>query len=235
MINIKVLASSSRGNCYYVTDGVTPLLLECGISWKEIQRGLDFQTSDIQGCLISHEHGDHCKAVRDVLKAGIEVYASRGTFVTINVSSHKTIFAFDRKPFKIGTWTILPFEVQHDAEEPLGYLLVNKQGEKLLFITDSYYCKYRFKGLTHIMLEANHSYAILDRNVENGSLHPDMRRRLIQSHFSLENVKKFLQANDLRQVQEIHLIHLSENNSDAEFFKAEVQRLTGKPTYIARS
>jgi phosphoribosyl 1,2-cyclic phosphodiesterase len=60
-----------------------------------------------------------------------------------------------------------------------------------------------------------------------------LKSRLLKSHFSLENVKQFLRANDLSRVREIWLLHLSDGNSDAERFKREVMELTGKPTYIA--
>lgn len=62
-MDIQVLASSSKGNCYRVSNGSTPLLLECGIRFKEIQQKLNFRLSEIAGCLVSHEHQDHCKAV----------------------------------------------------------------------------------------------------------------------------------------------------------------------------
>jgi phosphoribosyl 1,2-cyclic phosphodiesterase len=60
-----------------------------------------------------------------------------------------------------------------------------------------------------------------------------MRRRLLRSHFSLENVLDFLKANDMSKVQEIHLLHLSDNNSDEVLFRRRVQEATGKPVYIA--
>lgn len=233
MIEIKVLASSSRGNCYYATDGVTPLLLECGISWKAIQQGLDFQTAELQGCLITHEHKDHCKALADVMKAGIDCYMSAGTVKALGIDGHRIKTIKTQEQFDIGSWTILPFETQHDGEEPIGFLLANKEGDKLLFATDTYYIKYRFQGLTHIMLECNHSYDILDKNVESGALPLAMKNRLIQSHFSLENVKEFFKANDLSKVKEIYLLHLSDGNSDADRFKREIQQLTGKVVYVA--
>jgi len=55
-MEIKVLASGSSGNAYFVSDGKTPLLLEAGIPFKEIQRGLNFRLQELVGCLISHEH-----------------------------------------------------------------------------------------------------------------------------------------------------------------------------------
>jgi phosphoribosyl 1,2-cyclic phosphodiesterase len=104
---------------------------------------------------------------------------------------------------------------------------------KLLYITDSYYCKYRFKGLNHIMIEANYSKEILNENLYNDNTALPVRDRVVESHMSLETCKEFLQANDLSQVKDIALIHLSDSNSDAERFKREVEGLTGKPTYIA--
>jgi phosphoribosyl 1,2-cyclic phosphodiesterase len=233
MIDIKVLASSSKGNCYHVTDGSTSLLLECGIKFKEIQKALNFQTSSIAGCLISHEHKDHCKGVNEVMKAGIDVYTSQGTAEALNLSGHRYKVIRAKEQFTISTWTILPFDVQHDVSEPLGFLLVNQSGEKLLFATDTYYIKYKFKGLTHIMMECNYSMDILNENISRGSVPQIMKKRLMKSHFSLENVKEFFKANDLSKVQEIHLLHLSDNNSDEERFKREIMELTGKVVYIA--
>lgn len=234
MIDIKVLASSSKGNCYLVDDGSTQLLLECGISFKEIQRKLNFKTSSIAGCLISHEHGDHAKAVKDVIKAGIDIYTAKGTQEALGVTGHRLKTIASLEQFNIGTWTILPFEAKHDAAEPLGFLLMNQTGEKLLFATDTYYIKYRFKGLTHIMVEANYSLDILNENVSSGRILPEMKKRLLKSHLSLHNAKKFLKANDLSRVGVIYLIHLSDSNSDAEQFKREVAELTGKHTIVAK-
>lgn len=233
MIEIKTIASGSAGNCYLITDGVTPLLLEAGITIKRIREGTEFKLSTIVGCLISHEHLDHSKAIIDVLKAGINTYMSVGTKEAMKLSHHriKTIEAM--KSFQIGTWKVTPFDVQHDAKEPVGFLLVNDAGDKLLFATDTYYVKYKFSGLTHIMLEANYSEEILSENIESGRVHPAMEKRLLKSHFSLENVKEFLKANDLSKVQEIHLLHLSDTNSNEQVFKQEIQKLTGKMVYIA--
>lgn len=233
MVEIQALASGSTGNCYRVTDGSTPLLLECGIPIKEIKQGLNFQTSQIAGCLISHEHQDHCKSVKDILKAGIDCYMSQGTAEAIEATGHRIKVIKAQEQFKIGTWKIMPFGTQHDAKEPLGYLLANQSGDKLLFATDTYYVKYKFVGLTHIMVECNCALDILRANVEAGLVPPVLKDRLLRSHFSLENVKGFLRANDLSQVQEIWLLHLSNDNSDAARFKHEIQELTGKPVYVA--
>lgn len=234
MIEIKPLASSSRGNCFRITDGVTPLLLELGISFKDIQKKLDFKTSDIQGCLVTHAHKDHSKSVLDATKAGLDVYLSKGTKDEIGVTGHRIKAIEAMKQFKIGTWTILPFDTVHDAPDSLGFLLANSPGEKLLFLTDTAYCKYRFNGLTHLLIECNHSRDILNKNVSAGKIPSAMKKRLMHSHMSLEVLKEFLKANDLSKVQEIWLIHLSDGNSDEARFKREVQSLTGKPVYVAQ-
>lgn len=233
MIEITPLASGSSGNCYRVTDGNTPLLLECGIPWKQIQRVLEFQTSELAACLISHEHLDHCKAIKEVTKAGIDCYMSEGTRAALGIDGHRAGTVKAKAHFKVGTWSVLPFETQHDATEPLGFLLGNTAGDKLLYATDTFYVRYRFNGLTHIMCECNYSLDILQENVAAGRVPMELKNRLMKSHFSLDNVKEFLRANDLSQVREIWLIHLSDGNSDAARFKREIQELTGKMVFIA--
>jgi phosphoribosyl 1,2-cyclic phosphodiesterase len=233
-MDIRVLASGSAGNCYCVSDGSTSLLLECGISVKQIRRGLGFGLTNVAACLVSHEHQDHAKAVADVLRAGVEVYTSPGTIKALGLEHHRLRPVRAKETFKVGTWTVRAFETQHDAQEPLGFLLHSQaSNDRLLYATDTYYIRYKFPGLTHIMVECNYAADILEANVKRGSVPEVLKKRLLTSHFSLDNVKEFLKANDLSQVREIWLLHLSDGNSDAERFKREVQALTGRPVYIA--
>lgn len=228
MIEIKTLATGSKGNCYHITDGSIPLLLECGISFKQIQQGVNFETSSLGGVLVTHEHKDHCKGVESVLNRGLDVYMSKGTQEALQLQHHRINTVESKKQFRVGTWTILPFDVQHDVNEPLGFLLQSDNGGKLLFATDTYYVKYRFTGLTHIMIECNYDQQTLDDNVESGRIHPAMRKRVMRSHFSLENLLEFFEANDLSKVEEIHLLHLSDGNSNVERVFKAVARATGK-------
>lgn len=233
MIDIAPIASGSLGNCYRITDSMTPLLLECGIPYKEMQKRLNFRISEIVACLISHEHQDHSKAVKDLMKAGIDCYMSQGTAEALDVSGHRLHIIKARQQFQLGSWTVLPFETQHDAVEPLGFLLANQAGDKLLYATDTYYIKYKFRGLTHIMIECNYAADILKTNVKAGLVEPALKSRILKSHFSLENVKNFLKANDLSKIQEIWLLHMSDGNSDEARFKREIQELTGKMVFVA--
>ena len=231
-MDIKVLASSSRANAYRISDGKTALLLEAGLSYKELQRALDFKTTELTAVLITHEHKDHSRAVADLAKAGIDCYMSAGTKEALGLSGHRIHELWPRVQTQIGTWTVLPFETQHDAAEPLGYLLASGQ-EKLLFATDTYYIRYKFNELTHIMVECNYAADILQENVEAERIPAALKQRLLQSHFSLANVKEFLRANDLSKVEEIHLLHLSDGNSDEARFKREIQELTGRVVMVA--
>ena len=176
---------------------------------------------------------DHSKAVKDIMRAGIDCYISAGTAEALGISGHRLHIIKAKQQFRIGTWKILPFETQHDAQEPLGFLLANRNGDKLLYATDTFYIRYRFQGLTHIAVECNYSLDILRANVEAGMVEPALKNRILKSHFSLENVKNFLKANDLSKVQEIWLLHMSDGNSDANRFKREIQELTGKMVFIA--
>lgn len=230
-MNIKTLASGSKGNCYYLNDGSAPLLIEAGISVKEIKKRLGFGLSEIEGCLISHSHKDHCKSVKDLTKAGIDCYMSHDTEETIGFESHRINIIEPKQQFKIGSWSILPFDLQHDVPN-LGFLLYNGT-HKVLYLTDTAYCKYIFSNLTHILIECNFSETILNENVANGVTPLEQKKRTIRSHMSVERVKDFMRANDLSQVEEIHLLHLSDDNSDSEDFKRQIQAATGKMVFVA--
>ncbi len=231
-MEVRAFASSSSGNCYYISDGSTPLLLDCGLAYREIQRLMNFRMTELAGVLVTHEHMDHAKAVKDAMKAGLDVYMSWGTAEALGVAGHRVKIVQPQVQFSLGTWTILPFDTVHDAAEPLGFLLASGS-EKLLYLTDTAYCKYRFSGLTHILAEANYSTDILNANVEAGVLPAELRNRLLRSHMSLETLKELLRANDLSRVQEIMLIHLSSGNADAARFKREIQAVSGKLVTIA--
>lgn len=168
-----------------------------------------------------------------MLKAGVDIFASGETIQSMGLDGHRVNTVTHGVQFQVGTFVILPFELQHDVPNT-GYLLYSTiTKEKLVFITDSCYCKYTFSGINYFLLECNHSYDILDANVANGHLPAEMKKRLMRSHMSLENAKKFLLANDLSKAQEIWLIHLSDGNSCAERFKKEIQEIVGRPVYIA--
>lgn len=232
-MEIKVLASGSTGNAYRISDGQTSLLLDAGIPLKAIQVGCQFRVTQLNGCFVSHAHGDHSKAVKELAKLGVDIYTSHGTIAACGLTGHRIHTVKALEEITVGTFKILPFDVQHDAPEPLGFLFTSTEtGEKLLYFTDTYYIKYRFRGLTHIMAECNYSLDNIKRSVQAGYIPQDLVPRLIKSHMSLEHFLDVLRANDLSKVMQIYLLHLSNNNSDEKRFKEEVQKLTGTEVYV---
>lgn len=234
-MKLTVIGSSSSGNCYILENDHESLLLECGLAFDKIKQGLKFNLRKVVGCLISHEHGDHCKGVHDVIKAGINIFASAGTIKAMGVSAdHHRVHTVKRnEQFKVGGWTVLPFDVKHDAAEPFGYLLNHAETGKTLFLTDTFYCEYVFPGLNNILIEANYCQKIIDQKVLAGTYLQFLRDRNLKAHMSIDTCKKTLQAYDLTAVNNIVLIHLSSSNSDAISFHKQISELTGKSVHIA--
>lgn len=229
---LRVLGSNSKGNCYLLSTSKETLIIECGMKYKDILEGLDYDLSKVVGCLVTHEHKDHSKSAKELIGNGIYVYTSKGTaksmFSELDYQYYRIKKISDGKAFKIGEFTILPFNVHHDAEEPLGFLINHKEIGNLLFLTDTYYCDYNFKNLNHILVECNYS----KEYIEDDTL--SLRNRIVNSHFELSNVIEFLKANDLSKVKNIMLLHLSSSNADESHFKEEIEKNIGLPVGIAK-
>ncbi|RLC19399.1 MAG: MBL fold metallo-hydrolase [Deltaproteobacteria bacterium] len=236
MIEVQIMASGSSGNCYHISDdGSRSFLIECGIRFEKIQKFTGYNLASMQGCLISHSHKDHCKAYKNIMRLGLDTWMSEQTAKELNSSGHRGKQFSAKLEFNIGpckNWTILPFKLQHDVDNH-GFLILSKHsGERLVYITDSYYCRYKFPKVNIYMVECNYSREILDENYKAGKIERFLRDRVLKSHFSLENVLNFFKANDLSHCREIHLLHISNGNGDSEQFKIEVEKLTGIPTYV---
>lgn len=156
---------------------------------------------------------------------------SAGTAQALKLSDHRVKIVSAMKQLKIGSWTVLPFDVIHDAEEPLGFLLANGK-DKIFYSGDTAYIKYKFKRLTHILIEANYEDSLLQENIDNGKCEPGLKNRLLKTHMSLSQVIGFLKANDLRTTREIILIHISDRNANAEQMREIIIKETGKPVRI---
>lgn len=233
-MNFKPLASSSRGNCYVVESGdAASLLLEAGIPAKRIREGLSFGLSRLAACLVSHVHGDHSKAVPDLLKAGVDVYLPRETAQAMHVEAHhRTHILASGGQEDVGGWTVRAFELHHDAPA-LGFLIQAPDGDKLLFVPDTAYLANRFQGIRIIAVECNYVADKLSANVQRGAIPQAVGHRVRRAHMSLDTVIGLLKANDLSRCREIHLLHLSDGNSDEEEMRRRVQETTGVATYIA--
>lgn len=233
-MDIKVLASGSSGNCYLITDNHNhKLLIECGIPWKEILKGIDFDLEHIDGCLVTHEHKDHSKAIKDVAGHSINVYCSKGTAEAANVlDSYRVHPVENGKEFYIGSWKILPLKAEHDAKEPLMFVIISGCN-CLLFATDTMFIPYKFKGLTHVMLEVNYDMDILNGNIEEDIIARERKYRLMYSHMNIDTAKKFFKVNEWENLKRIILIHLSRQNSNGKKFIKEIEKITGLPVETA--
>lgn len=232
-MKINPIASGSSGNAYYISDGMSSLLLDAGIPLSRIQEGCGYTVSRLSGCLVTHAHGDHVKAAKDLAKMGVDIYTSQGTIERIGLSGHRIHRVRSREPVRIGSFDVLPFDVEHDAPEPLGFLMRSAvTQEKLLYFTDAYYLRYTFKGLTHIMMEANYDPDAMAENVRNGRIAIQRAKRTIRSHMSINTAIETLKSFDLSRLQQVYLLHLSNDNSIADEFKRKVQAITGSEVYL---
>jgi len=231
-MRLHIIGSSSKGNCYVLENDRMALILEAGVNIKEVKKVLDFNVSKIVACLITHEHGDHSGHVKSFLEAGIDVYTSAGTIKALKIDHHRLHPLSNMKKVIVKSFSILPFDVKHDCAEPLGFLVDHPDTGTFVFATDTYYIPYKFQDLNNILIECNYSKAILNANIEKG-LNQVVRDRVVESHMELNTCTDFLLANDLSKVNNIVLLHLSDGNSNAEQFKAEVENLTGKTVHIA--
>jgi phosphoribosyl 1,2-cyclic phosphodiesterase len=211
------------------------LIIEAGVRFDTIKKALQYNLRNVVGCIITHEHKDHCKAAESMMLAGINCYSTAGTLDAIGVKSHRAMIIGKDQIFSLGDFRLKAFGVKHDVSDPVGYLINHEECGTVLFLTDTYYCEYTFPPLNNILVEANYCQKILDDRLKRGENPKVVRDRVIESHLSIDNCKALLKANDLSKVNNIVLIHLSDKNSDEKRFKREVEELTGKTVHIAEA
>lgn len=234
MIKVRVFGSGSSGNCYCLDNGTSQLLLEAGVKFSRVQKMMGFSFKRVDGLLITHEHTDHSKYLKDFEKrTNVYFYTSPGTLVALDKSNYRYHPLEKFKSRKIGDWKVTPFPVEHDAADPVGYLIETNADDRLLYVTDTYYVRYCFKNITQMLVEMNYSLEIANNNQQQGRLMKSLENRIFKSHFEESNSLAFIKANMSPSLQWVELIHLSDANSDEREFKRKVQELTGVPVYVA--
>lgn len=229
-IKIEILASGSTGNAYRITEGKRAILIDPGVPYKQLQALCNYKLSEIDSVLVSHEHADHCLAVKDLSRTGVEICMSagtRGALKTLNGSIFKLLKAEQQMDMVMG-WKVLPFGIVHDAAEPLGFLILSPAGEKILYASDTCYIRHRFTGVNHFVVEANHSEDLLQKNERIPS---SLKDRIRMSHFEIGRVLEFYRSQDLSAARSIHMIHVSESNGDVDLFASEIEKVVGLPVY----
>jgi phosphoribosyl 1,2-cyclic phosphodiesterase len=219
-MKIKTFQSGSSGNLHLLQHGEKKLLIECGLPFAKIKKYLDFDLN-VDGCLLSHCHMDHAKSANEIMQAGIDLYCSQETADALKLSGHRLKIVKYNEYFRVNGWYVLPLKTKH-ALGSMAFMIDIEQ-TRVLFATDTGSFNYRLNDLTHIMIEANWSDKTASAEYMGGT---------IGKHMSLKAVLNFLAINNLSRVQEIHLIHLSNRHANADYFKTECQKATGKPVYI---
>lgn len=224
MIDIKIIASGSSGNCYRISDGKTALLLDAGIPIKQIQKALDFRLGDIRGCFITHQHSDHCKGADDLYTRGISLYGNTDLALALDdLTKVKRLEALH--PVGVDTWTVTPFDVYHDVPCFAFKLQSLVTGESLLYMTDAGECRYAISDIDYMIVEANHSRELIDRSEAAGIITTMLANRIRATHMSIDTLCEYLETGrfDSSRLKGIYLVHLSDNNSNAEDFRNRVQ------------
>ena len=216
---LKVLGSSSHGNSYILENDREALLLEAGVRFASVKQALDYNITKVVGCLITHEHKDHAGYINEVLKATVPVYASAGTIENTPIEGPRRA-----NVCKAGTLFTLG-----------GFFINHEETGNILFATDTYYLPCKFAGLNNVLIECNYRLDLLDANIAAGRIPAVVRNRTLKSHLSYDHCVQALQANDIKGVNNIVLIHLSDGNSNAEQFRAGVRAATGKTVHIAEA
>lgn len=222
------IASGSSGNCIYVGDDNTHLLVDTGISKKRIEAGLHtlgVKGGELNGILITHEHIDHIQGLGVFSrKYEIPVYATKGTIEGI----HKT-GSLGKLPegllheicvdetFCLGDMEICPFTISHDARQPSGYRIENGKKAAAVATDLGIYNDYtveHLKNLNAVVLEANHDIHML----EVGPYPYPLKRRVMgeKGHLSNESSGRLLCDILHDGLQQVILGHLSKENNYAE-------------------
>lgn len=222
------IASGSSGNCIYVGDEKTHLLVDTGISKKRVEEGLHtlgVKGEELSGILVTHEHIDHIQGLGVFSrKYGIPIYATKGTIEGIRSTASlgrlpegilKEI-AVDEK-FRLGEMEILPFAISHDAKEPSGYRIENGKKAAAVATDLGVYDNYTVAHLKHlnaVVLEANHDIHML----EVGPYPYPLKRRVMgdKGHLSNELSGRLLCDILHDRLQYVILGHLSRENNYAE-------------------
>lgn len=212
MLTFRSLASSSTGNLNLLSDGETTIMLDCGLPWRKACEIVGHDRIGSIPILITHEHRDHCKGILDK-QCRNDIYMLHATKTALNLTGYNHKIIEHAKTYTAGTLRFVPFQLVHDVP-CVGYLIVGQDGERAAYITDTAYVPNKLPPLSLLAVECNYCEEVFERNLREGLIDTNRAQRIKMTHFGMENVIEFLNANDLSKLREIHLLHLSDDNSD---------------------
>ena len=222
------IASGSSGNCIYVGNDNTHILVDVGVSMKKTEIGLnsiDLSLKDIDGIFITHEHIDHIAGLGVIArKHGIPMFSAQATIDAIlQVSSIGKVDASLFHPVKADEEMLLndmivhPMHISHDAADPMAYRFYS-EGKKVAVCTDlgcyDDYTVDSLKGMNAMLLEANHDVNML----QVGPYPYYLKRRILGNRGHLSNELSGRLVCDLMHdgLKAIQLGHLSKENNMEE-------------------
>lgn len=222
------IASGSSGNCIYVGNDNTHLLVDTGISKKRIEEGLHtlgIKGEELDGILITHEHSDHIQGLGVLSRRyQIPIYGTKGTIA--GIKQYKSLGNVKEELFhevcvdqslRIGDVIVHPFAISHDANEPAGYR-INSNGKSVAVATDlgkyDAYIVRQLESVNAVLLEANHDVHML----EVGPYPYPLKRRVLgdKGHLSNELSGRLLCDILHDNLKYVMLGHLSKENNYAE-------------------
>ena len=219
-LSLCILASGSKGNAIYFSDGTTAILVDAGLSGKEIERrlqsrGLSAETLD--AIVVSHEHSDHIQGVGVLSRRyDLPVYMNRKTRnASPRLGNIKDLREFVcGSTFRINEMRIHPFSISHDAGDPSGFT-IGQNGIKIGLATDlgvaTALVKEHLAGCQMLILEANHDPRMLEIGPYPWPLKQRIKSR--SGHLSNEESKTLLQELRHEGLEHVVLAHLSETNN----------------------
>ncbi len=223
-ISICILASGSKGNSVYVSDGITSLLIDAGLSGAEMKkrfesRGLALENLD--AVLVTHEHSDHVQGVGVLSRRyRLPVYMNPKTF---HASAFKIGKLHETRTFRCGTdftlnsFTIRPFSVSHDASDTSGFT-IHFNGAKIGIATDlgiaTNMVKDRLTGCDVLILEANHDPEMLITGPYSWPLKQRVKGRT--GHLANFETRALLDELKHGGLAHVILAHMSETNNTPE-------------------
>lgn len=242
-MKLTCLASSSSGNAYYIElerkdQESVKLLVECGLKYQELNKklvgnGLDLNSID--AVLITHGHNDHSIARNDLIKRGKKVFANQ-----FMASSKETTLTHGESKYIAHNCMVTPFSVEHDVEDPLGFV-IQTDVETILFVTDFKYFKSNLSNIKfdYIMIESNYDGRVIHfalENAKNSNNRAEIVRyeRIVHSHMSISNCIKTLNSLDLTKCKAIILMHLSDRHANELLFKKRVQEETKTSCFVCK-
>lgn len=224
-MRLVALSSGSEGNCIYVGTDNTHLLIDAGIALKNIKANINeigIDLGDLNGLLVTHEHGDHGASVGSMSrKCGVPLYATAGTFTGLekkgmgNVSKSELHTVKYWESFLIGDITVTPIRVFHDTLEPCAYVF-ESGGKKVAICTDlgTYDDKIvnALQKLDILYVEANHEVNML---LANPNYPYPLKQRILSNngHLSNDTSGKLISSVLHDDIKSIMLAHLSKDNN----------------------